>query len=187
MIRLKELPDPLTDASRESLAARRSQPTLSGYAESAASRTLLREIRRYASGEASGRSFLIAGHRGAGKSTMIRIAVEQAQEAAREGQLELWPILISLHGPDILDAKNAEQPDTPPKAKADGDATDDSQTPAAATLRALAKNLHRALESKSLQSKRQFPPQPARRARWRGRSARLRKSTGSKPHWCAPG
>src|SRR4051812_47965491 len=103
MIRLNEKAEPLTEASWDKEKA----PFL---AESDAFRTLLREIKRYANRETAGRSFLIAGHRGSGKTTAVRMAVQRAQEEARKGGLKLWPMLISLHGPDILDAENADRP-----------------------------------------------------------------------------
>src|SRR5262245_37662103 len=104
MIHLEESPEPLTAGSWTNT------PVL---AESETFRTLLREILRYADRKTAGRSFLIAGHRGSGKTTSVRLAVQTAQREATNPTLpplKLWPVLVSLHGPDVLDAQNADRP-----------------------------------------------------------------------------
>jgi Cdc6-like AAA superfamily ATPase len=47
------------------------------FARSRAYRIFLRELRRYTIEEVSGRSFLIAGHRGAGKTALVSQAVRE--------------------------------------------------------------------------------------------------------------
>jgi Flp pilus assembly CpaF family ATPase len=68
-IKILDVPDPFTSASRFS---RERQPLI----ESDAYRHLVHELRRYCSREIAGRSFLIAGHRGAGKTTLVSSALE---------------------------------------------------------------------------------------------------------------
>jgi hypothetical protein len=82
--------------------------------------TFTRELGRYVSGEVTGRSFLIAGHRGAGKTSLVRQAVEDlnyriiydAYQAAigdarspsipRTFDLQR-PLLVKLHGPSLIE------------------------------------------------------------------------------------
>jgi len=141
MIRVSEQPEPLTVASAG---------TPSKIAESEAYRSLLRELRRYGRRETSGRSFLIAGHRGAGKTTLVRQAIQTTQRESAE--LSLWPTLISLHGPDLLGGDAVEQPRGPAgqgkstdadKPKDNGESNGAAET--ATAYRLLAKSLHRAL------------------------------------------
>lgn len=87
------------------------------FIRSNAYETLHREILRYVRGEVTGRSFLIAGHRGAGKTALIRQVIEDlrrdriaaAVDAARvtEGDSVRMldrhrPLAIRLHGPSLL-------------------------------------------------------------------------------------
>ena len=79
--------------------------------------TLKRELSRYVKGEVPGRSFLIAGHRGAGKTSLVRQVVEdlnraivdKAVEAAKATGVDAGrmldrqrPLLVKLHGPSLL-------------------------------------------------------------------------------------
>ena len=67
-------------------------------AESAAYVRLCNELTRYVKEEITGRSFLISGHRGAGKTTLVLKAIEDI----RKKNLGCMPLLIPLHGPDLL-------------------------------------------------------------------------------------
>ncbi len=158
MISLKETPEPLSEASWKQ------QPTL---AKSDAYETLLREIERYANKETNGRSFLIAGHRGSGKTTMVRWAVHESQRRAMEAtsgeKWKLWPMFIPLHGPDLFNAVETDERrqaaaakgETTSETPTDGDGADQAgsdgksveakNSPVAAVLKVLAKSLHRAL------------------------------------------
>jgi hypothetical protein len=89
MLKFKSTPEPLTYAARDSVPS---------FARPEAYQVLLAEIRRYGAREISGRSLLISGSRGAGKTTMVRLAIDEAQ---RDG-LPARPILVGLHGPDLL-------------------------------------------------------------------------------------
>ena len=93
---------------------------------------LKRELGRYVRDRATGRSFLIAGHRGAGKTTLANNAIEdlgrdvlrEAWKVARDRREagKVWegprqrPLLVRLHGPSLLatstqGASNAGAPD----------------------------------------------------------------------------
>jgi hypothetical protein len=110
-------------------------PARAHFIKSKAYDTLLRELTRYVKGEVPGRSFLIAGHRGAGKTSLVRQVVEdlnrsiidKAVEAAKakdgdKGRMldQQRPLLVKLHGPSLLPApvKQAEPaPQKPAPAK----------------------------------------------------------------------
>jgi hypothetical protein len=70
-------------------------------AESAAYGRICSELSRYAAGEISGRSFLISGHRGAGKTTLVLKAIEDTTALALSTTGRRL-LLIPLHGPDLL-------------------------------------------------------------------------------------
>jgi hypothetical protein len=90
-IRVRQAPEPFTkDAER--------QPPL--FAPSDAYRRLLSELRRYVRREIGGRSFLISGHRGSGKTTLVLQAIWEIKRSAQLG--ELVPLLVRLQGPDLL-------------------------------------------------------------------------------------
>src|SRR5262245_38821481 len=84
--------------------------------------TFSRELQRYVSGEVKGRSFLVAGHRGAGKTSMVRQAVEDLNRriidsAFRSGGVPSpitdrtvapqRPLLVKLHGPSLIEPDKA--------------------------------------------------------------------------------
>jgi hypothetical protein len=75
-------------------------------ATSAARDDLANEIRRYLRDEQSGRSYLLAGHRGAGKTTTVLGAMQQVyNECLRKEDprlLRCRPILVRLHAPSLL-------------------------------------------------------------------------------------
>jgi hypothetical protein len=105
-------PDPLTPA------ASTTPPVL---AECLAYRALYRSMVRYAEMGSAGRSVLLAGHRGAGKTTLVRWAVQQAQELYAGGNAASRALFVPLHGPDLLGgeamlAPTGESPAAPPCA-----------------------------------------------------------------------
>ena len=82
-----------------------STPALEGKSsliESDAYRQLVHELRRYCNGDINGRSFLIAGHRGAGKTTLVLNAYENILWQARMAEVRLRPLLVPLLGPSLL-------------------------------------------------------------------------------------
>lgn len=76
---------------------------------------LKRDLDRYAKGQVRGRSYLIGGHRGAGKSALVQraaelLAAETMRESVKEnGALDAGPIqrplLVKLHGPSMLEVQ----------------------------------------------------------------------------------
>lgn len=90
-IRVRQFPEPFAPD------ARREAPVL---ARSDAYRNLFAALRRYLDGEINGRSFLISGHRGSGKTTLVLHAVWELQKEARPSSLR--PLLVRLQGPDLL-------------------------------------------------------------------------------------
>jgi hypothetical protein len=100
------------------------------FIKSNAYETLVRELSRYVNGEVPGRSFLIAGHRGAGKTTLVRYVVEDlnrsiidtAVEAAKAksgdaGRMldQQRPLLVKLHGPSLLGPVRPRHTESSPK------------------------------------------------------------------------
>jgi len=98
-IRIFDSPEPLSDVSRyqESILA-----------ESTASLLLAQELRLYCQSWINGRSFLISGHRGAGKTTMVHQAFLRVWDESRHQRDSLRPLLVPLHGPNLLPARPAK-------------------------------------------------------------------------------
>src|ERR1700761_9202948 len=82
---------------------------------------LEREITRYINGEVPGRSFLIAGHRGAGKTALVGRVIENvrrdvfnkspdqvANDRRNRGTLQR-PIFVRVHGPSLFLPQAVEQ------------------------------------------------------------------------------
>jgi hypothetical protein len=106
-------------------------PPRAHFIESRAYDTLMREMDRYVRGEVAGRSFLISGHRGSGKTTLVRLvtddltrailssAVKRTEQGLRpivqQRTLSLQrPLLVKLHGPSLFSpVKGKERPELP--------------------------------------------------------------------------
>lgn len=84
---------------------------------------LLHEIRKYCADDCKGRSFLLGGHRGAGKSTIALAAIQRltnelekprsggesdAHGAGQSGRRLMRPLLIQLHGPSLFGTEDVE-------------------------------------------------------------------------------
>jgi hypothetical protein len=95
-IKFNELREPM------SFLARMFEGEGVSLATSDASDRLTEAIRRYVAGKSIGRAFLIAGHRGAGKSTLVYNAIHQCRREARD-KGERYPLLVRLNGPTLLD------------------------------------------------------------------------------------
>lgn len=91
------------------------QPLL---ARSHAGLVLESEMRRYCGGLVRGRSFLISGHRGSGKTTMVDNAVLTLQREAADGLVNLKPLPVYLQGPTLFgpDVKPDRHSRRPPGA-----------------------------------------------------------------------
>lgn len=111
-IKLKNYPEPLSQQSR-----RVDQPVV--LIQSEVAETLKRDLRRYRNGEIDGKSFLIAGHRGAGKTTLVKGAI---LEVLKEEVGDRRPLMVLLHGPNLFDP-------APAPAGADADAPEDGDQP----------------------------------------------------------
>ena len=94
-IRVKSVVDPLTGASER-------EPSRRIFARSDVFDRLCADMMRYALQEISGRSFLISGHRGAGKTTVVYSAVESVRRELENSRVPIRPLLVRLHGPDLL-------------------------------------------------------------------------------------
>src|SRR5262245_44187171 len=89
-----------TPAEPLSLVSYRGEPAL---IESDGLRLLTYELRRYCAGEVNGRSFLISGHRGAGKTTLVNGAfMKVLADSQRNPREMLRPLFVPLHGPNLL-------------------------------------------------------------------------------------
>ena len=99
--------------------AQRRDPKLAG---TQASRLLKHELERYCRGEIRGlrRSFLVAGHRGSGKTMMVDKALLDCQRLALDGKALMKPLPVYLQGPTLLE-QNGKKPvpaPTPPRSAA---------------------------------------------------------------------
>lgn len=76
------------------------------FAGSSADPVLRLEIERYSKQLVGGRSFLIAGHRGAGKTTFVARVVDEVNRSSFKGKVDLdfpqRPILVPVHGPGLV-------------------------------------------------------------------------------------
>lgn len=72
-------------------------------------RQLNAELERYCRGEISGRSILLAGHRGSGKTTLVQGAFLNVWRQSHESG-HLRPLLVMLHGPSLLPMELPTEP-----------------------------------------------------------------------------
>lgn len=135
-ITIQERPEVFTEASLLSSA-----PPL--LIPSKAVGLLTHELRRYCKREISGRSFLIAGHRGAGKTTLVLNGCQEIFKESEDGRVPLRPLLVMLQGPNLLPNEEDELP-----IAEDGDKTKAAQrkiSPMENVLRQITLGLYRAL------------------------------------------
>ncbi|MGJ4888353.1 hypothetical protein ACQR1Y_09175 [Bradyrhizobium sp. HKCCYLRH3099] len=100
-------------------------PARAHFITSNAYDTLMRELTRYVKGEVPGRSFLVAGHRGAGKTSLVRQVVDDlnrsiidkavktaSAKGSDRGRMlnQQRPLLVKLHGPSLLPAATRPAP-----------------------------------------------------------------------------
>jgi hypothetical protein len=126
-IRIIDSPEPLTGASVQ-------QPPM--LIESDGLRMLKQELRRYCDQKVSGRSFLVAGHRGSGKTTLVQGSIQETNaeivsdwstrllsgDLDGSDAISMRPLFILLQGPNLLPAETAEAQggDDDEAAKPDG-------------------------------------------------------------------
>lgn len=70
--------------------------------DSESARLLRQEMERYCKGTITGRSFLIAGHRGSGKTTLVNSAFLETWKKRERGTQMLRPVYVPLHGPALF-------------------------------------------------------------------------------------
>lgn len=116
LIWLVRPPEPLSGAAKEILKAPEDRlEDLGWFIRTSRTRRIGYELARYCLREQEGCSMLIAGGRGAGKTTLIRLVVQDLIIDWRKGQIlenarssmnkirPLVPLPIILHGPTLLD------------------------------------------------------------------------------------
>jgi hypothetical protein len=94
-------PAPWSPAARDSTVE--AEKALAGLVQSEVQGRLAAEIDRYAVGKVSGRAFLLAGHRGVGKTTTVAAAIQQVYTSCVRTKLPYRPLLVRLHGPSLVD------------------------------------------------------------------------------------
>lgn len=112
-------------------------PAAPGFLKTDVYDTLLLDLRRYTNGEVPGRSYLIAGHRGSGKTSLVARAVRDlriellersvglADEPGARGAL-VRPLLVKLYGPSLVKPIDPTKTElAAAKAKADAGAPAD--------------------------------------------------------------
>ncbi len=88
------------------------------FAECHAYQVLRRELRRYAANELRGRSFLVSGHRGSGKTTLVLRAIAAVRGENKSRSIGQRPLLVKLHGPSLLmKVANSSKPPTSAEPK----------------------------------------------------------------------
>lgn len=101
-------------------------------AQSDASRILRQELYRYCNGQVRGRAFLIAGHRGAGKTSMVADALGRIPAKTDSGRSLMRALPVFLHAPNLFEPLSVEDAETESpvkqcqdtsKAASTGDAT----------------------------------------------------------------
>jgi hypothetical protein len=158
-IRIQDFPEPLTLAARESSVRR-------VLIESEEYHQIVHELRRYCNAQISGRSFLIAGHRGSGKTTFTLSAFEQVWREAQAGELRMRPLMVQLLGPSLLPGFDERDVAEPAK---DGTKTEKKLTEFETVLVQFTLALHRAVVNELAQAYRErmklFATLPAERTR----------------------
>ena len=107
-------------------------------ARSAPLDSVVRDLKRYVRGEISGTSFLVSGHRGSGKTTLVHGALEEVLRwSMRQGLTR--PLVVRINGPDLFRKT----------APAEGEA---EELPHTQVLKELAKSLARAVSDEYIAS-----------------------------------
>ncbi|NUQ23489.1 MAG: hypothetical protein HUU34_06030 [Saprospiraceae bacterium] len=86
-------------------------------AKSQAYYILSRELERYRMGDTGGRSILISGHRGSGKTTLVHSAIQEQRKKLRDLQKDKTLLVVDLHGPNLLSTPltpSTDSADNPP-------------------------------------------------------------------------
>ena len=113
-MKIHSLLDPLGDRARNKERDDTMEPVL--LIGSNAATLLTSELRRYCRGEITGRSFLVAGHRGSGKTTLTGQAFLDVLEECRKQNRPTRPLYVLLHGPNLFPDPRRNAPPPPPPA-----------------------------------------------------------------------
>jgi len=113
-VKIHSLLDPLGDRARNKERDNTTEPVL--LIGSDAATLLTSELRRYCRGEITGRSFLVAGHRGSGKTTLTGQAFLDVLGECRNQNLPTRPLYVLLHGPNLFPDPQRNAPPPPPPA-----------------------------------------------------------------------
>jgi hypothetical protein len=84
------------------------QPGRPAFVRSHVYEVLVRELNRFLTGEVRGRSFLISGHRGSGKTSLVLRAVDDLSAVVSLENRPQRPLLVKLHGPSLISMRRAE-------------------------------------------------------------------------------
>lgn len=104
-------------------------PSRPPFMTSATLERLEEDLDRYVRGEVAGRSYLIAGHRGAGKTALVLRAIENLRYRRLQAALQpdadtgaqtapQRPLLVKLHGPSLLEPLTEGEESQDPIARA---------------------------------------------------------------------
>jgi hypothetical protein len=94
-------PEPLSRLALQQLRALDKSSPAAGHIQSESLKRVVYELLRYCRGEIDGISVLVAGQRGAGKTTLVKLAIQDVMLQS-DG---LMPLPLMLHGPTIIDPK----------------------------------------------------------------------------------
>src|SRR5947208_943690 len=77
------------------------------FARSKTYEKLKEEIYKYMIRRTGGGSVLLSGHRGAGKTTLVKNVIRDLKLASSDLQGNIKPLFVPLHGPDLLDVSRS--------------------------------------------------------------------------------
>lgn len=145
-------------------------PSRAKFARSPAYDTIVRELSRYLNDQIRGRSFLVAGHRGAGKTSMVLRAVEDLRDRALEpgfdpDRPQERPLAVRLHGPALLAALHGDAAAAGGDEDADGEAAAASSDAMEQILSQLMISTYRELAAEVVRGYRQRLKEDARLGR----------------------
>jgi len=113
-VKTHSLLDPLSNRARDEKRDQTREPVL--LIRSDAATLLASELCRYCRKEITGRSFLIAGHRGSGKTTLTGQAFLDVSKECQKQNLLMRPLYVPLHGPTLFSEprRNESSPERQP-------------------------------------------------------------------------
>ena len=94
-MRIRDVADPLSDEARTA-------PDKVILAHSESLDLLHEDLARYCDGRILGRSILVSGHRGSGKTTLVEDAIRESRRRVSNRPAAMRPLPIFLHGPSLL-------------------------------------------------------------------------------------